>query len=328
MAVQIRSPLLRPWLTREWLLVVVQANAGSNPAGRLTLPVLAFWHPTKETLMANLMMLSRELMRVPLDFDAPVGKTWQPRLEHPDWHDFPACPVCGPPAIALGHNYGGGGDGLTPEARAISEMIYALGVPNSISDHVRVDRNLGEKEVALMASWGQFKEFVPCPKGCERGGKVDEDCDCNNGMIWRDISPPPTAAEVNEVNRNGAPMFHPLSVFGGLATHAILKARCELLGIAQECATCEGHGDIATAEKREEREEWTMPDPPEGPGYQLWESVSEGGPVSPVFETIEALASWLVDHETVASNSYDFDGWMKVLKAEVYAFEIGSGQLV
>ena len=30
-------------------------------------------------------------------------------------------------------------------------------------------------------------------------------------------------------------------------------------------------------------------DPPNGDGYQLWETTSEGSPVSPVFESIDAL---------------------------------------
>ena len=33
-------------------------------------------------------------------------------------------------------------------------------------------------------------------------------------------------------------------------------------------------------------------EPPKGDGYQLWETVSEGGPVSPVFRTLEELSDW------------------------------------
>lgn len=34
-------------------------------------------------------------------------------------------------------------------------------------------------------------------------------------------------------------------------------------------------------------------EPPTGDGYQLWETVSEGSPVSPVFEDREGLAWWM-----------------------------------
>lgn len=39
-----------------------------------------------------------------------------------------------------------------------------------------------------------------------------------------------------------------------------------------------------------------MPDyePPVGDGYQLWETISVGSPVSPVFETLEQLSNWMV----------------------------------
>ena len=55
---------------------------------------------------------------------------------------------------------------------------------------------------------------------------------------------------------------------------------------------------------------------PEGPGWQMWENMSEGSPISPVFETPEALARWLSD--TGASSfggmteSYETWLWMIV----------------
>lgn len=33
-------------------------------------------------------------------------------------------------------------------------------------------------------------------------------------------------------------------------------------------------------------------EPPKGDGFQLWETVSEGGPISPVFKTPEELSAW------------------------------------
>jgi hypothetical protein len=35
-------------------------------------------------------------------------------------------------------------------------------------------------------------------------------------------------------------------------------------------------------------------DPPTGKGYQMWETVTEGSPVTPVFTNAEDLAHWLV----------------------------------
>jgi hypothetical protein len=39
-------------------------------------------------------------------------------------------------------------------------------------------------------------------------------------------------------------------------------------------------------------------DPPEGPGWQLWETTSEGSPISPVFKSPEDLADWCVPNAT------------------------------
>lgn len=57
------------------------------------------------------------------------------------------------------------------------------------------------------------------------------------------------------------------------------------------CPACEGHG--TPADIRALQEAWEPTEPPEGPGYQIWQTVSEGGPISPVFATPEELARWM-----------------------------------
>lgn len=39
-------------------------------------------------------------------------------------------------------------------------------------------------------------------------------------------------------------------------------------------------------------------EPPEGEGFQLWETTSEGSPVSPVFKTLDELCEWCEDNAT------------------------------
>ena len=39
--------------------------------------------------------------------------------------------------------------------------------------------------------------------------------------------------------------------------------------------------------------------PPAGEGYQLWETTSEGSPVSPVFATLDELCQWCEKEATV-----------------------------
>jgi len=77
------------------------------------------------------------------------------------------------------------------------------------------------------------------------------------------------------------------------------------------CETCEGKGSIEVYPgQRAEAEAWEPTDPPIGEGWQLWETVSEGSPVSPVFPTAEALAEHLNPVDPAASLAWiTSSGW-------------------
>lgn len=56
-------------------------------------------------------------------------------------------------------------------------------------------------------------------------------------------------------------------------------------------------------------------EPPSGAGWQMWETCSEGSPISPVFETPELLAHWLADNNA-SSFGYmtaTYDQWLKMI---------------
>lgn len=56
-------------------------------------------------------------------------------------------------------------------------------------------------------------------------------------------------------------------------------------------------------------------DPPKGNGYQLWETTSEGSPISPVFKTIEALAKYCETECTVyGSDKLSYNEWLKIFR--------------
>lgn len=64
------------------------------------------------------------------------------------------------------------------------------------------------------------------------------------------------------------------------------------------CPKCAGRGSVeAYPRQRAEAEAWQGTGPPAGEGWQLWEIVSGGSPVSPVFATAEELAHWLTTPE-------------------------------
>jgi hypothetical protein len=59
------------------------------------------------------------------------------------------------------------------------------------------------------------------------------------------------------------------------------------------CPDCKGHG--VAADVYEAYDAWKPTEPPTGEGYQVWENVSEGSPISPVFAAEQDLINWLTD---------------------------------
>lgn len=55
---------------------------------------------------------------------------------------------------------------------------------------------------------------------------------------------------------------------------------------------------------------------PESLGYCMYEEVSEGTPISPVFATPEELAHWLADHNASAfgGTTATYEQWLRVCK--------------
>lgn len=85
-------------------------------------------------------------------------------------------------------------------------------------------------------------------------------------------------------------------VFGG-DSYLIFRVLAKASGIEHfgHCEPCGGEGTIEEYEgQRKEAEEWEPTEPPAGEGWQVWETVSEGSPISPVFADRENLIHWLM----------------------------------
>jgi len=66
---------------------------------------------------------------------------------------------------------------------------------------------------------------------------------------------------------------------------------------------------------------WFPIEPPEGDGWQVWETVSDGSPISPVCGTPEELAQWLVDNRasTFGSETASYETWLKFITGPGWA---------
>ena len=85
--------------------------------------------------------------------------------------------------------------------------------------------------------------------------------------------------------------------FLGRDVYSVQRALIAAAGLPERwgiCPTCDGHASLEEYPgQRDEAEAWEPIEPPTGEGWQYWETVSEGAPISPVFATAEGLSRWL-----------------------------------
>lgn len=246
--------------------------------------------------------MGRELKRVPLDFAQPLSEPWIGYL-NPHYAAKP-CSHCegtgySPTAKHLHDLWYGkvpfkpedrGSTPFTPatpEVRAFAERnvrsapeYYGpASEANIIREAERLCRHwnkawchhLNEDDVAALFAANRLMDFT------HKWSREDG---------WRREEPPitPSADEVNRWSLSG---------FGhdSVNQYVVAKAECARLNQSGTCAHCDGDGEVwPTPEAKQVYEDWERYEPPAGEGYQIWETVSEGSPISPVFATPEALA--------------------------------------
>jgi hypothetical protein len=252
--------------------------------------------------------MGREVRRVPLNFEWPQNKVWEGFLS-PDRFDETPCPDCE--------------SGYSPRAQNLYDLWYGKipfnpnttgstpWGPDTPAIRARAERNIadapgyygsGEAAIAREAQrladhfnngWLHHIDQDDVDALVEAGRLMDFTHTWSRGDGWQKIEPPvtPTAEQVNEWSLGG--MGH-----DGINASVVIRARCEREGIDDTCPTCKGHASLEKYEgQRAEAEAWEPTDPPKGDGWQLWETVSEGSPVSPVFATADDLAAWMSDPE-------------------------------
>lgn len=239
--------------------------------------------------------MSRELRRVPLNFNWPLKKVWDGYLM-PDELRLPGCPDC--------RHDGSHSSGYSAEAYAVYATFYPhmIGGPNA--DKLAWNDKLGQAEVDNLQAQGRLRTLTI----------VDGE------RVWDDA--PRTAESVNAENRRGARGFGHDAINHGI----LVRFRCEQLGIPVYCATCDGNGEVGTPEQRAAHDAWTPTDPPTGDGYQLWETTTEGSPASPVFATLNELCDWCADNATTfGSARATADEWRSMLDGGVVTTTLAPG---
>ena len=276
--------------------------------------------------------MGREIKRISMDFDWPLNKIWDGYVNpHYKTKKCQKCDGSGYSEIArllkdkwYGHTH------FKPEGRDSESFL-----PNNRIIQMLATRNT-ERNPEFYGS-GKFAIDQEATRLCrlfntqwmhhlnnldiEALVKAERLHDFTHNWTndgWQQKDPPyiPSAKEVNEWSISG---------FGhdSINCYIIIEEECKRLRINSVCEDCQGEGDIwPDQESRYFYETWQKTEPPEGDGYQLWETVSEGSPISLVFKTPEELATYLISDE-YSWNENDkgttYEQWLTFIKGPGWA---------
>ncbi len=232
--------------------------------------------------------MGRELKRVAIDFKYPIGQIWKGYINPFRSMECKSCD----------------GSGLNEKTKKLSDDWYS---------HLRTDMEDG---------WGKKITDIEVKALVEHGRLMDFTHTWTSGEGWKKKEPEyiPTADEVNEWNRNG---FGHDSINHSICT----KARAKHLGFYGHCEVCGGEGEIWQSDEiKKLHEDWKSFDPPTGDGFQLWNTTTEGHPMSPVFDTLEKLCEYL-ETENVSifgSSTLTKQKWMETLSEDFISHKSGN----
>lgn len=239
--------------------------------------------------------MGRKIKRVALDFDWPLQQVWDGFLS-PFTEGREECSECD-------------GSGNSRAGRLLNALWYlrlyydavpALmagdDIPRGLRQFARNvmysgmswNNNLDQADVNALIEKDRLWDFTRVPRNEEQQRVVREKRAAGeNSWLPYDNGYTPTADEVNEWSRQG---------FGhdSINNWICVKARCSRYQVSPECPVCNGKGFLSTPELEALIEGWQPFEPPVGEGWQLWETVSEGSPVSPVFGDVNDFVDWMV----------------------------------
>lgn len=274
--------------------------------------------------------MGREIKRVPLDFDWPLKKVWQGYI-NPYSGLSQRCESCegsgySPEAKRLYDQWYGlapfdpgetGSERLTPRTSEVGAFA-ARNVQRDLEFYLQMytttdpGRAIWLESIRLCqlwnGSWCHHLDQIDVQALVDNDRLYDFTHTFTSGKGWqrREDGYIPTAKEVN---------LWSLSGFGHDSLNALtcVRAKAERLGYELHCQACQGEGSLWPSEEiRQAWDEWKPEEPPEGPGWQVWETVSDGSPVSPVFATDEELVNWLIQegYSEGAAEEFVKVGWV------------------
>jgi len=115
-------------------------------------------------------------------------------------------------------------------------------------------------------------------------------------------------------------------------SHFFAEVQTKKLGCEKFCSLCKGEGKFFHNQTiqdiyNDDDNPWKV-GPPEGDYYQLWETISEGSPLTPAFKTVEEVAEYTSKNGCGLSKDLSYDCWLQFLKNELDGYlDLGTGKL-
>lgn len=301
--------------------------------------------------------MSRTLKRVPLSFDWPLGKTWGGYL-NPYYQLATECPDCEagydraggrPDANAAlfyaqwygkapfdWYKYGAKSPPLTQEHPAYklatynvekAPEFYMTAAEKGMREAFRRGAVEGFPHDEPLVAFPSYKKLPAIEAEAQRLHAMWRE-QWAHQLIQADVDaliadgqlvPNTTADEANDLSYN--------SFSGGNWMHTCVEARCAREGVPFTCTRCAGTATLWPSPEIEQQcESWVETDPPTGDGYQLWQTTSEGSPISPVFDTLDKLCAWAaVNATTFGSLTATAEEWKKMLEEDLVYARDGQG---
>lgn len=274
--------------------------------------------------------MGRELKRVAMDFQWPLRKVWEGYLNQYAKRCIPCHCKDGYAPVArmlLDRWYGfapfrpedRGSTPFTPDTPAIRTLAQR-NVSHSPqfygTDPHAVDREALRLAAHFNCGWSHHLNQQDVTALLAAGRLMDLTHSWTQGVGWKPLEPAvvPTPQEVNEWSLTG--LGH-----DAINASICVEAECKRLGVPTQCDACQGHGYTwACPEDEAAAEAWKPTPPPAGSGYQMWETTSEGSPISPVFATAIELAEWLaVNRSDTVDEGTTVEQWMTFIEGPGWA---------
>jgi len=253
------------------------------------------------------MNMGRELRRVPLDFDWPLNEVWKGFLNP----HYRPCPK------AATNECDGGYSNAGKWMDAICRFLSLIGEEAVLEPHATELQKRGRTY-----PHPYLRQFAQAPMTTIPYEVRMRLNDLDNMERERELGEylrrnPPKLLTFTEELANFITALagkKPEPPFGDISWN-IQQALMKAAGIDPDskwgvCKVCDGNG--LDPEIREAFENWTPEPPPIGEGWQLWETVSEGAPYSPVFPTRKKFVAYLVGegYSRSAAEKFCDVGWV------------------